>query len=62
MYGDSSLPDYPIAAIRTGQDGSWEVNLYPPADPDTLRAAYAALSDIPPEAGPPLPCIYGTTG
>ena len=38
------LPDYPIAAIRTGQDGIWEVNLYPPADPDTLRAAYAALS------------------
>ena len=38
------LPDYPIAALRTGQDGIWERNLYPPADPDTLRAAYAALS------------------
>ena len=44
------LPDYPIAAIRTGQDGMWEVNLYPPADPEQLRAAYAALSDIQPAA------------
>jgi len=42
------LPDYPIAAIRTGQDGLWEVNLYPPADPDTLRIAYAALSTTQP--------------
>ena len=38
------LPDYPIAAIRTGQTGLWEVNFYPPADPEPLRAAYAALS------------------
>ena len=44
------LPDYPIAAIRTGQDGMWETNLYPPADPDDLRAAYAALSAIQPAA------------
>ena len=40
------LPDYPIAAIRTGQEGIWQVNLYPPADPEQLRAAYAALSAI----------------
>ena len=44
------LPDYPIAAIRTGQDGVWETNLYPPADPDTLRAAYAALAASQPAA------------
>jgi len=44
------LPDYPIAAIRTGQDGMWETNLYPPADPEQLRAAYAALSAIQPAA------------
>ena len=42
------LPDYPIAAIHTGQAGVWETNLYPPANPDDLRAAYAALSDSPP--------------
>ena len=44
------LPDYPIAAIRTGQDGVWETNLYPPADPEQLRAAYAALSNSQPAA------------
>ena len=44
------LPDYPIAAIRTGQANRWEVNLYPLTEPDTLRATYAALSDIPPDA------------
>jgi len=44
------LPDYPIAAILTGQAGVWETNLYPPANPDTLRTAYAALSDIQPAA------------
>ena len=44
------LPAYPIAAIRTGQAGSWEVNLYPPADGDYLRAAYAALADRQPAA------------
>ena len=43
------LPDYPIQAIRTGQDKRWEVNLYPPPEPDYLRAAYAALSDILPK-------------
>ena len=44
------LPDYPIAAIRTGQAGVWEVNLYPPADPANLRSTYAALSDRQPAA------------
>ena len=39
------LPHYPIAAIQTGQANRWEVNLYPPDDPEPLRAAYAALSD-----------------
>ena len=38
------LPEYPIAAIYTGQAGIWETNLYPPADPEALRAIYAALS------------------
>ena len=38
------LPDYPIASIRTGQAGIWELTLYPPADPANLRAIYAALS------------------
>ena len=38
------LPDYPIAAIYTGQAGIWETNLYPPADPEALRATYAAMS------------------
>ena len=44
------LPDYPLAEIHTGQDGIWGINLYPPADPDILRAAYAALSDRQPAA------------
>ena len=43
------LPDYPIAAIRTGQAGVWETNLYPPADPEPLRAAYAALAAVHPD-------------
>ena len=38
------LPDYPIAALYTGQAGVWETNLYPPANPESLRATYAALS------------------
>ena len=42
------LPEYPIAEIRTGQAGMWAATLYPPADPDTLRATYAALSNRPP--------------
>ena len=42
------LPDYPIAYLRTGQAGRWEVNLYPPAEPGRLRETYAALSDIQP--------------
>ena len=44
------LPDYPIAALYTGQAGVWEKDLYPPADPAYLRATYAALSDIQPAA------------
>ena len=44
------LPDYPIAALRTGQAGLWEVNFYPPADPEYLRAAYAALAGRQPAA------------
>jgi len=44
------LPDYPIAAIRTGQAGMWEMNLYPLTEPATMRATYAALSAIPPDA------------
>ena len=44
------LPDYPIAAIHTGQGGRWEVNLYPPTEPDRLRATYAALADRQPAA------------
>ena len=39
------LPDYPIAAIHTGQAGRWNAILYPPDDPELLRAAYAALAD-----------------
>ena len=44
------LPDYPIAAIHTGQGGIWEKSLYPPADPEELRAAHAALADRQPNA------------
>ena len=44
------LPAYPIAEIRTGQSGMWAATLYPPADPDTLREIYAALSDHIPAA------------
>ena len=44
------LPDYPIAYIRTGQAGKWEVNLYPSADPGYLRAAYTELTDGQPDA------------
>ena len=43
------LPDYPIAALRTGQAGIWETNFYPPVAPETLRRAYAALGDSPPD-------------
>ena len=43
------LPDYPVAAIHTGQAGIWETNLYPPANRETLRATYAALSDLQPD-------------
>ena len=44
------LPDYPIAALLTGQTEIWEIALYPPADPAALRAAAATLSDIQPAA------------
>ena len=44
------LPEYPIAEIRTGQAGIWETNLYPPADTDSLRVTYAALSNRIPAA------------
>ena len=44
------LPEYPIAAIHTGQAGVWEKDLYPPADSAYLRATYAALSDRQPAA------------
>ena len=44
------LPEYPIAAIHTGQAGLGEVSLYPPAEPDYLREIYAALSDNQPAA------------
>ena len=43
-----ALPDYPIKAIYTGQ-GHWHDNLYPPADPEPLRKAYAALSAVEPD-------------
>ena len=39
------LPDYPIQALRTGQDNRWQVNLYPSTAPDRLRETYAALAD-----------------
>ena len=42
------LPEYPIAYLRTGQVGVWEVGLYPSTAPDRLRETYAALSAIQP--------------
>ena len=44
------LPDYPIAALRTGQFGVWEVNRYPPAAPGRLRETYAAVAASQPAA------------
>ena len=49
------LPDYPIAALRTGQQTPaagelWSVELILPPDPGQLRAAYAALSATEPAA------------
>ena len=44
------MPDYPVAAIRTGQEDSWEVTLYPPAAPGAWQRAYAAVADSPPSA------------
>ena len=43
------LPDYPLREIRTGQPGHWNGSLYPPGNPEPLRAAYAALSAVPPD-------------
>ena len=50
------LPDYPIAALRTGQyvpGGQaplWSVELIIPADPEQLRVDYAALAALRPVA------------
>ena len=44
------LPDYPIASLRTGQTGIWEVNLYPPADLAYLRAIYRDIAGREPDA------------
>ena len=50
------LPEYPIAVLRTGQyvPGAgyplWSVELIIPADPDKLRADYAALGATQPAA------------
>ena len=44
------LPDYPIAAIRTGQGRWWETDLRPQANPDRLRAAYRDLAGLEPAA------------
>ena len=49
------LPQYPIAALRTGQyipglRDLWSVELIVPANPDQLRADYAALSGAQPIA------------
>ncbi len=44
------LPDYPIREIRTGQSDRWSEVLYFPADPDQLRADYAALAAVAPAA------------
>ena len=44
------LLDYPIAEITTGQEGRWEISLYPLADLIALPAADAALTDRMPDA------------
>ena len=46
------LPDYPggIREIRTGQSDRWREVIYFPANPEQLRAAYAALAAIEPAA------------
>ena len=44
------LPDYPIASLRTGQAGIWEVNLYPPANLAYLRATYQDVAGREPAA------------
>ena len=50
-----ALPDYPIAALRTGQHIAgqgdvWSVDLVAAPDPDKLRADYTALSGVQPAA------------
>ena len=50
-----ALPDYPIREMRTGQyvpnqGDLWSVALIAPADPEQLRADYAALSATEPAA------------
>ena len=44
------LPDYPIKSLLTGQAGVWIKSLYPPPDPESLRAAAAALAGRQPAA------------
>ena len=46
------LPDYPggIREIRTGQSDRWSEVIYFPADPEQLRADYAALAAVQPTA------------
>ena len=41
-----TLPDYPIAGIRTGQDEHWEFRGYPPVDMGFLREQAAALTRV----------------
>ena len=47
----AALPDYPsgIKEIRTGQPDRWHGSIFPPADPEPLRQAYAALAPVPPD-------------
>ena len=50
-----ALPDYPIAALRTGQHIAgqgdvWSVDLVAAPNPEELRADYAALSGVQPAA------------
>ena len=40
------LPDYPIAEVRTGQEGYWEFRGLPPVAPGVLREGAAALSGV----------------
>ena len=42
----ASLPDYPIAEVRTGQDGYWEFSGNPPVAPGFLRERAAVLVGV----------------